>query len=747
MKKTVTLFAAILSFTLAAQNNLQYVSSTKGGGCYEVCYYNNYLYAGAGSTLTVYDVTVPVPYPKVGEYRFRSFIDKIQVENGYLYVSANHSGLFKMDISSPANPFVEAFYTPAQNSEAVYDVAFYGGDTLFVAYKSNVTVLRDMGNYFQFVTTINPPVSGGKIRGIDVKDSLLAFTLGYDNVQANEGVYVYDARTFTQKDFYSYGYCDPEGVFFGQNTDLIHVMGGSNSITSGGGDVQGLYYVLNCADPSNLQFVYGDTLPAVPGFEIASAMNAEIVNDTVYLVTQASGDMANPNWPIAGHVYVYDATGPAVIPLTGIYAGLWFFDIAINNDTMFVASEWYGVKTVDISDIYNEVDLGNTLTGGWNLGADKLGNRMVLANEGNGIKLYDVNSIYNPLLLAEDNPVGFCASADFSATGSHIYSHYLTDTSFRVYDSNLNVVGSLTTFAAVSATRTQVWQDKHVCFRTPIFGTGQIQLIDVSTPSAPQLDTAFTQGLFKDMVVTTGGKLLVSIPGSIRVFDMSSNLSLLNTVNGQVFKNFDRMAYYKDTLYVYVDDVLAANADVIKRYKFDAATNSLTYIDEFAPPQPEPQFMYMAVDSFGLYVAYTKYGFYALNKNTGQQTGYYEHGKEHIHDFLWGVQDLFCRDGYIFLVEYFSQTTVLTNNDGVMSLQEPARNDAFSVFPNPGNGNFTVHGLDGPGVIEVFTSGGQLLYQLRHDGEENIKVDISFLPPGIYLLKAGTGIQKIVIGE
>jgi len=177
-----------------------------------------------------------------------------------------------------------------------------------------------------------------------------------------DGVYIHDARDLSFISYFQQTYCDPEEVLFGQNTELLHVLGGTASTTNPA-DPKGVVYSLDMTDPFNPTLVFLDTLNTIWGLGISNPRNAVIKNDTLYVATTAAFDV---NWqfpdPAAGHVYVYDVSDTSNLNLiTTIYAGLWHFDVDIQDTILYVASEWYGVQTMGIGDIFNATELGLTL--------------------------------------------------------------------------------------------------------------------------------------------------------------------------------------------------------------------------------------------------------------------------------------------------------------------------------------------------------------------------------------------------
>lgn len=756
-KKYLPLIPVFLSFcfstSLFSQEALKFLSATTGAGCYEVCYYNNYLFAGAGNTLMVFDAATGVPpMPMLFEHRFTSNIDNIEIKENKMFVAANHAGLSMWDITDPASPVLLDEYIPDSLNEAAYNIAFYG-DTVFLAYKTKMAIFKDNGNSLSLLGKFAYQSGANtRVRGCAVKGDILAFTVAY-GPNPQTGVYLYDASSVTQLSFYQQNYCDPEEVEFGRNTDLLHVAGGTESLGSFGLDAKGLFYSLDISNPSSPAEIFRDTLPGIPGLAISMPMNIVNRNDTLFVATQSALDANFQGGDtMSGQIYVYSAVNPASLYLiNSLNAGLWHFDMDIKENKMFVASEWYGVKTVDITDIMNEVNSGNTLTGGWSLGSDKFGNRLVVGNEGYGLKLFDISDLQAPALLNAINTVGFCMNVNFSKNGNYIFGWFWTVDDFRVFDANtLAEVASLPIENSGIADyfRTRVWQDRAIGIQKVGNNKGIIS-IDVSDPLNPIVDTVVSINNILDMTVDENGKIVVATKDSLFVLDISSNYSRELTVSppANLFNDFVSVAKYNDTVFTYISGL---NGGIFK-YKYDGSAQ-LTPISNVIHPVVNFSPEFMAADSFGLYLCYVEQGLFSFDKNTLSQKGYYRHGMEFVHSFLWGPQDIFCKDGLIFLTEYFGQATILTNDDNFSvsdGYELAAVKSGPVVYPNPSPGKFSVEwpvsayelpaDMEGPRfTISIYNLLGEQVYSsplVPGEPDHGIffsPVDISDLPGGIY---------------
>ncbi len=748
MKIVKILFCiALFCQNVKAQDSLHFLSATTGAACYQVEYYNNYLFAGTGSTLRVYDASGNPPYTMLFEHRFRSIILDLKVKDNFLYVAANHDGISKWDISNMSSLQKLYEYIPDSLNEAANDIAFYG-DTLFVAYYKKVGVFYDNGTSFQKLITFGHITGNGYIAGGDLKDSIYAYTVGRNGYsgQAPDGIYFRNARTFAPVSFYQQTFAAPEDVVFGKNTPLLHVMGGSQT-TYNGLDPRGYYYSLNISNIYSPQLVFSDTLEGLCFFNlcpsVANAVNAVNKNDTIYVATTAAlgHDWTFPD-PLFGQVYVYDATNPSDIHyLTSIYAGLWHFDLDIHNNNLYVASEWYGIETLDISNIFNEVDLGNTQTGGWCMKGDKYSNTLILGNEGYGIKKYDISNPFQPVLTGvatyTGSAPGFCQDVKFSADGNYIYGLFQTHKQFCVFDAaTLSLVGSIQYINGVGYGKTnmKVFGNK-VYINTEAGANDTLKVINVSNPAAPFMDTTL-QVKVNDMKINNNGKLFICNNDGIFIYDVNSGIPVLQAshlLSG--LQDGSKMAVINDTLFVYV------TWKGLVRYIFDSNLSTITEdatvsLGTLGVPQA------MDADQFGLYIGFTKYGLYAYNKQTMTQTSGYRTGLDlKGYTDVWPLTDLFCKDNLIFINEYFGQSTILTMDSNYVTSNNNIAGFSLSpgllVYPNPSAGNFKlVINNEQPTKyykLKIFDIFGKIVFEKTLLSKyETINLDV---PGGIYFLQ------------
>lgn len=634
------------------QDNLQFLSATTGAACQSIKYYNGYVLTGTGSTLRSYYVGggAAVPFSYGFEHRFNSQIIRMAIKDHYLYICANYDGLSKWDISNPAAPVKIFDIIPDSAKMATQAVAF-SGDTLFVAQLSKISVYKDFGNSFSKITDFgHAQPSGWSVTGVAVKNNICAYTV-QSLLTVKNGVYLYNATDFSFISYYPQTFCYTENVIFGKNNGLLHVMGGTNT-------TNGYFYTLDISNPATPQKIFSDTVPGAPfGLAMALPYNAENHNDTLYVATWGG---LKPNSGFNScYIRAYDATNPGNVHLlTHLPAGLWHFDMTIHYPYMYVASEWYGIKTFNISDIMDPVDLGNTVTGGWNHYADAWGNWLAVSNEGYGFKLYDITDPYNPVLSDTSQYKGFCFRTKFSADGEYIFACYGTYHGMRVFRRN--------GLEKISIIQQAVCKQRFELYGDRIYSQldNKINVVDVSDPYFPAVDTSIIFTI-NDMAVA-GGKLFISNNNGIYAFDITGH-QFLQIAAVSLASNEDAtvLAAFNNELYVFV-----TNKGLV-RYQLNYVGSQVS-LDETGYSvlnNGAPDFM--AADTFGVYLSYRTKGLFALDKNTFQQTGYYRTGLDYrLFTDQYGVQNIFCKNDLIFLSEYMCQTSILSNDNNLNKISE-----------------------------------------------------------------------------
>ncbi len=72
--------------------------------------------------------------------------------------------------------------------------------------------------------------------------------------------------------------------------------------------------------------------------------------------------------------------------------------------------------------------------------------------------------------------------------------------------------------------------------------------------------------------------------------------------------------------------------------------------------------------------------------------------------------------------------------------------DHLSIYPNPAKDAITLKGLNGEQTsISIYNLSGQLMINENSEGKEKVKIDISSLTEGVYLLKAQNQVIKLMV--
>ena len=626
---------------------------------------------------------------------------------------------------------------PTSLDEAAYDISFYG-DSLFVAYKTKVAIFFDDGIGFQKLATFGHTAGNAqRIRGGDIKGDLFAYTKSLGGLPFTDGVYLVDIPTLQPLAYTQYALWGHEDVNFGQGNDLLHVMAGTNLLGNG------LFLSMDVSNPALPVEVFRDTVPGIPFLGIASPMSAEIRNDTVFVATLAS--VGDDNVALdSTRIFIYDAANPGNVHKIGeIYAGLWHFDLTLQGNTMHIASEWYGIQTMDISDVLNDQYIGRTYTGGWNRSSDVHGDTLVVGMSGRGWALWDISNRSNPAYIGENNDGGFCYKVRFSADGNYIYGLYSTGQAFRVFDrSTMQEVG--TAGGASHTFRAAVYKNFAIAFNGP-GGSQEYAVYEVSNAFAPvQLATFPAQ--MQDLAIDENGLMFVAGEDSLTVFDLENNFSIVETIFPGANEAFRAVASYKDSLFVFTE------GKGLVRYLKSGSGPGFT-LTEDASIALGPEFpKFMAADSFGVYLGYQFLGLYAYDKASLTEESYYRTGLGFYKTGEWGIWELFTKDNYIYLVEFFAQTSILSNDNGLQAAvndQAQAFPKDLQLWPNPVERGETVRFAIGESAIQELycfdLQGKHVALKWVAKGESaKLRAD---LPAGMYYLVVKDDEGEFAVGK
>jgi hypothetical protein len=183
---------------------------------------------------------------------------------------------------------------------------------------------------------------------------------------------------------------------------------------------------------------------------------------------------------------------------------------------------------------------------------------------------------------------------------------------------------------------------------------------------------------------------------------------------------------------------------------FDGTDYSFSEINTYTLINGAPDFM--AADSFGLYLGYRTKGLFAYNRQTLMQTGWYPGGLDFRgYTQQYGIQDLFCRDSLVVLVEYHSQTSLLTNYNDYLAIKRSASSEdlMYRIYPNPFSTS-TILELNSDfsgktGTADIYDAEGNKVGTFHVSGNSTTLYR-GFLTAGIYFFRISDG-EKVLNGK
>ncbi|WNJ16658.1 hypothetical protein [Pontibacter sp. G13] len=725
---------------IQAQNRIPFIERTPTNAVREVLYFQNYLYVGAGNYLKVFDATNldNYPFPLVFEHRFASTVEDVHLYRGYLYIAAKEDGISKWQVNQPYSPELLAHIRPESHHYAAYDMSFKG-DTIFLANKSSVALYRITAESLTYMQDFATLEGSGSIRGGALRDSLYAFVVGQGG--SDNGVYIYDNRTLEEWSSFPQPYCDPQDAFFGDRTELLHIVGGAADLDENP-DAKGCLFTLDIADPDQPELAFQDTLKTLENTAFPIPLNGEIMNDTIFISTQYAKTTVNgvPD-TLEGHVYVYDATDPGNIErIVEMYGGLWHFDLSLQDTLIDIASEYYGLPRIAKPGREVPVRQFATTGGGWIYGSAIHGDTLALSGGGYGYLMFDIRdleSITN--IVANSDTTLPLRSIEFSDNGNFMYGVYDEEPGFRVLDVNGFVevanlpgnYGGSKTFAKDGLFATLI---------KPEVGPRQLVVLNVQNPLEPFIDTIFNY-VVKDFLIDDGF-LVVATKDSLLVYDGFEDLRLRYAYPAGLVAEFSAIAKDADTLYAYHT---REGMHRFTLYPQGMVLDTAIKVGEGIPS-------ILTVDEYGLYSVILGKGIYAFDKHTLEQTSSYGGSLEYLHQEEWAPQKLIAHQGNLYLIEVFSLPTVLSNQSGILEKVDqgfrtrglvtitpnPFMDRTTIRFPNPRNLSFTLQIWDLEGNVK------RIIPDIR---ENEYILDREQLKVGTYLYALYNAGERLAYGK
>ena len=321
-------------------------------------------------------------------------------DDGVIFVAANHDGLWALDGNYSSLPTLA--HIKMGGDTVAIDLTFVPPDTIYLTDMHSVRILRFTGYSFEELgrfAEISPP--GSYPASTDRRNQYIVVAKRHARLLDRYGVielYLTDTIPTLLDTISNDSLWGVEDVRFADlRDDIIYVLGGSIDLFAR----KGAFFAVQI-ESDTLKFVqrrvfdlsgYGSLYQVVA---VAKVTRIASWNDIIFIVTTASSipGVAKSDLPGFNAKLLPDT----LIFLGHVQPGLWYFDAALrDSNTLVIASEWYGLRWMDISPLYQ----GDTLideddmisqfsTGGWGKKPVLRNDTLWLAWEGYGVGIFKV---------------------------------------------------------------------------------------------------------------------------------------------------------------------------------------------------------------------------------------------------------------------------------------------------------------------------------------------------------------------
>jgi len=295
-------------------SNVTLMGIWPAGSCNGVFVKDNYAYIGRGSTLEILEISNPGNPVSVGWVLTEHLIDGICISNSYAYVISVDEGLYVIDISEPATPYICGYY------DTVLELGF-----------RSIYVL----NNFAYLITANAATNGLHI--VDVSDPFNPFEAGYyDTGTLEEAVWVVDTLAYVTSYFslHIVNVSDPSNPYqigflsSGGNDNFSELFVKDNYAFITGG--YGAFHIINVNNPFNPTEIVSYQTGCSFATDLFIANQYAFVYDNDY------------------KLYIIDISDPAnPQAISSNYIGAWSFNICVSANYVFITGIMTGLHIVN----------------------------------------------------------------------------------------------------------------------------------------------------------------------------------------------------------------------------------------------------------------------------------------------------------------------------------------------------------------------------------------------------------------
>ena len=282
---------------------------------------------------------------------------------------------------------------------------------------------------------------------------------------------------------------------------------------------------------------------ATPGFASGLALSSN--GRYVYI----ADDDGNAGLDI---VDLLDGGGPTVV---GSYDGGFgnALDVVVNDTHAFLAAGVGDLHVVDISDPTNPQVSDTLAVAGNAFGLTLDGNTLAVAHTSGGVTVVDVSDPTDVSATGNFDTPG--TAYDVAVAGGNFFVADLSS-GLRVYDNGYNFIGSYNTGSLWAGQITLSGDGQTAFISDWSIGGGSLRIVDISTPTNPQLLASFASTDGTEVVLSSDESLafLADDAGGLKVVDVSNkaNPTLVSSYAnssrfyGVVVSSDDREAYVVD---------------------------------------------------------------------------------------------------------------------------------------------------------------------------------------------------------